>query len=940
MSDHHVRCAVSLVVTGTLGAGAGYGLTAVREALQRREVAFEEVGGLEHARGTELLVVGQGAAATVVALLELEGVTPPSAPEALLIHPASWGNRSAWVAAGADDRGLMYALLEIADCIRWAPDPAHPLSEVRLAAERPEVRVRSLSMYTMHKADFERRLHDPAYWARYLDMLARSRFNTFALLFAYESAGYLAPPYPYFFAVPGFPGVHVPDVPPAAQARNLDALNRLVAMAHARGLDFTLGIWDHIYRGGVQSGGVREGEGEAALGWRVRGVTQDNLVTYSVAALRTLLQRVPNLDALQFRMHGESGLTREEMDVFWAQIYDVIVTHAPDLRFDARAKGFPDHLIDLALEKGVNIRICTKYWMEQMGLPFHPTHVHPQNQHDRRHGYANLLRYPRRYSVLWRLWNGGTARVLLWGDPDYVRRFVASTHLYDGDGFDVNEPLATKMAAHDHDAEPFELLNPPYRFYDWEFERYWHFFQLFGRLGYNPETPSEVWMRDFERRFGAEAAPLVADGLHLASRVLPMMVAYTYPYHLFPTTRGWVEKERMADLPSYAAALPSDTQQFLSIAEAAQNRINGETSAKRHPYTSAAWFDRIAGAILKLVASAEAAVGGARGPEFVSTMTDLRILAHLARYHARRAHAGVAYALYEQSRDLNALDAAIAHEEEAITAWCRLVEAAGDVYAGDLKMGLAEAGLSGHWRDELVALRKGLGELAAERDGYRSPAPDDELWLAHVPVRRHAPGADLVVRATAGGAALQDVQLCYARSGTVTCFPMKAAGPWRFAATLPGDAVQSGLSYYVAASDGEGAAIRYPDEGEIAVTVTQDTTPPAVIHTPVTTAPAGEPLAIRARVQDAAGVAWVRLRYRSVTQYEAYRTLAMAPTGDPATSGVYEAVIPGEHVDPRWDLLYFIEAMDEVGCGCIYPDLEVEAPYVVVKLVRSKEENR
>ena len=27
-------------------------------------------------------------------------------------------------------------------------------------------------------------------------------------------------------------------------------------MAHDRGLKFTVGIWDHIYRGGVQGGGI------------------------------------------------------------------------------------------------------------------------------------------------------------------------------------------------------------------------------------------------------------------------------------------------------------------------------------------------------------------------------------------------------------------------------------------------------------------------------------------------------------------------------------------------------------------------------------------------------------------------------------------------------------------------------------------------------------
>ena len=42
------------------------------------------------------------------------------------------------------------------------------------------------------------------------------------------------------------------------------------------------------------------------------------------------------------------------------------------------------------------------------------------------------------------------------GVYEYVRRFVDSSHLYDGDGFQVNEPLATKMEAQLHDQKPFD----------------------------------------------------------------------------------------------------------------------------------------------------------------------------------------------------------------------------------------------------------------------------------------------------------------------------------------------------------------------------------------------------------------------------------------------------------------------------------------------------
>ena len=63
------------------------------------------------------------------------------------------------------------------------------------------------------------------------------------------------------------------------------------------------------------------------------------------------------------------------------------------------AVNTPDPVINAALSLGVDLRIETKYWMEQMGLPFHPMHVNPQDQRNRRHGYANFLRYPQRLTT-------------------------------------------------------------------------------------------------------------------------------------------------------------------------------------------------------------------------------------------------------------------------------------------------------------------------------------------------------------------------------------------------------------------------------------------------------------------------------------------------------------------------------------------------------------
>ena len=535
-----------------LGPAAIHGADAIAAALRAKGVSLERITVQEPRHGATQIFLGKSLA---------------QVPESVFIQRKEADGKLLLNLTSGDDRGLMYAALDVADRIGWSTDPAKPFSEVRDASERPAVTTRAVSIYTMNRAYWESRFYDEAYWARYLDMLARYRFNSIVVIFGYENGGFLAPCYPYFFDVAGFPGVKMVGITPEQQQRNLKALNRLIEMAHDRGIGFTVGIWDHIYRGGVQGGGV-PGADEAAkkptpnLVW---GVTTENLVPYTQAALAEFVRRVPNLDGIQFRMHDESGLKNSEQAAFWRDVFTMMKASAQKLHLDLRAKGLPDSVIQNAAEIGVPFRITTKFWMEQMGLPFHPTHINPQNQFDRRHGYADMLRYPQTYKMHWRLWNGGTSRVLLWGDPEYARRFAESTHLYDGDGFEVNEPLCTKMEAQPHDAPPFDLLTPAHRYYDYEFERYWHFFQVFGRIGYNPTTPSEVWRREFERRFGADAAPFVEAGLHRASWVLPRIVASCYPYSYFPMTRGWAEKQRLGDLPAYAKAEGSDVQQFANF---------------------------------------------------------------------------------------------------------------------------------------------------------------------------------------------------------------------------------------------------------------------------------------------------------------------------------------------------------------------------------------
>ena len=842
---------LSFVVDGQPGPAAAHGLRKLLNALQAKSVSCQQVTQIEAAEGRILVLAGLASGTGPAAqFITEEHRKAPLLPESVIIaHSPSWRGKPTWAISGTDDRGLMYAELDAADRVAWAEDSRSPFSEVREITEQPDVPTRAISIYTMNRAYWESRFYDEAYWARYLDTIAENRFNSLVVIFGYENGGFLAPCYPYFFDVKGFPDVQMVGITTEQQERNLTALNRLIQIAHDHGVELTVGIWDHIYRGGVQAGGVPGAQDALkkptpGLVW---GVTAENLLPYTKAALAEFVHRVPHLDAIQFRMHDESGLKNSEQQGFWKDVFQLMKEQAPNLRLDLRAKGLPNEVIQDALQAGVKFRITTKYWMEQMGLPFHPTHINTQDQQNRRHSYADLLRYPQSYKMHWRLWNGGTARVLLWGDPEYARRFVASTHLYDGDGFEVNEPLCTKMEAQPHDATPFDLLTPAHRYYDYEFERYWHFFQVFGRVGYNPQTSSEAWDHEFERRFGSETARFVEDALHKSSWILPRIVAACYPYNYFPMTRGWAEKQRLGNLAAYAQAEGSDLEQFASFDEEARLLLEHGETAKTRPAETSRWFARTAMDITRDIVSAQERIGQRRSKEFDSTIADLKILCNLALYHSRRIPAAVSYRLLVRTQDPQALDDAISYERGALESWRALVASAGDFYTADLMMGVRSAGLCGHWKDELSALEEGLGELI-----------DQKRRLVNPMKKRVAP------------------------------------------------------PYTVALGEG-------------------DNRPPAITHRAVTEARLGNPVTITAEVRDVSGVKWVHLRFRGVNQRLEYQTLPMLPNGE---TDQYQAVIPAERIDPQFDLMYFIEAMDAKGNGKIYPDLNMQTPYVVVRLSR------
>ena len=827
---------ISIVIDPASGQEAEHGLEKIIAALKEKQISFERVNTLEAAKGKMLIVAGlAGDQRIFTTPFKTFCQSVPTNAEALAIQKLDYKGKPVFAIAGSDERGLMYAELDVADRIGWATNADFLLSEVRDTVEKPDVATRGMTLFTMNRAYWESRFYDEAYWQRYLDLLAQDRFNSLVVVFGYEDGGFLAPCYPYFFDAPEFPEVKMAGINAGQQKQNVEALKRIIVMAHARGISFTVGIWEHIYRGNKhgQGGGMPDANAgltqpTPGLVW---GMNAENLIPYTQAAMKQFLKTFPEIDGIQFRMHDESGLDISEQGAFWKAMFQTIMETAPKMPLDLRAKGLTAGEIQSALDSGVNFRISTKYWMEQMGLPFHPTHINPADQNNRRHGYADLLVYPNKYQMNCQLWNGGTSRILLCGDPDYVRRFVESTHLYDGDNFSVDEPLATKMEAQPFDMKPFDLLKPSARYYDYEFERYWHFYQVFGRIGYNTNASPEIWDREFENRFGPDSGPILENVLHQASWILPRIIASSYPYTAFPMTAAWAEKQHLGDLPTFARATLSDVQLFENFDEEAQLLIeNGET-AKVRPQETSRWFAQTADDVSAQITEAEKKIGTHRSKEFDSTIIDLKILAGLARYHSERIPAAVSYRLFVRTKDVRALDDAIAYERNAIAAWRQIVNAAGDTYASNLMFGARSRNLCGNWNDELTSLETGLVKLEAERENAPTnavitPSPHylaatnnfEAPIIFHQPILTAPVLKPLTITAKVNSpAGIKWVQVLYRSVNqtknyeTVTMKPIDEKGTYE--AVIPADKIvpQFDFMYFIQAMDNNHHGTMFPD---------------------------------------------------------------------------------------------------------------------------------
>jgi hypothetical protein len=727
----------------------------LREALRERGASVQiEPGPEAVAFAKECILVSSGRAPVVRQILQDAGVALAEAPEALaLAHGKSTAKgpqssrRKVLLASGADVRGVVYAVLDLADRVHCAGDPMAELRRIEPVSQRPANRVRSVARLFASEVEDKAWFNDRAFWGRYLTELATHRFNRFSLTLG---LGYDFPTdirdsyfhfaYPFLIAAPGF-AVRATPLSDAERDGNLETLRYISEETVRRGLSFQLGLWTHAYKW-VDSPNAN---------YVIEGLTPESHAAYCLEALAALLRACPAVSGVTFRIHGESGIAEGSYD-FWRTVFEGVVRCGRVVEIDMHAKGMDDRMIELALATGMPVTISPKFWAEHAGLGYMQGAIRPQEMPPRdesdtgffakssgsrrflRYGYGDLLREDRRYAVVHRIWPG-TQRLLLCGNPELAADYGRAASFCGSAGLEWCEPLSFKGRkgsglSGGREAYADSSLLSAGR----DFEKYRYSYRVWGRRTYDPGCAAEEWRRWLRKEFKGGALE-VETAVAAGSRILPLVTTAHCPSaannNYWPemyTNMAIVDAKRphpYGDTLSpkrFGTVSPLDPEFFARVDDFAEQLAHGESGTKYSPAWVAALLEAEGAAADRALTEARTKVDDPRRAEFRRVAADVTVEIGLGRFFAWKFRAAILFALFERSGSRLALERAVEAYRRARVAWAQMAEGAKSVYRSDVTFGPGKF-QRGHWLDRLPAIDVDIADMEKLLNGSVSAKP-------------------------------------------------------------------------------------------------------------------------------------------------------------------------------------------------------------------------
>jgi len=591
------------------------------------------------------------------------------------------------VVAGGDARGLIYGALALRDELL-----AHGSRGLKATTQHPAEAFRGIKFNTpwdtyrpssaldQHYAT----VRDPKFWEAYLDMMVENRFNAISL--------WTLHPFTYMIRPKNFPEASKWSDAEFAEWQHL--YREIFRMAKQRGLDTYVVFWSiFVSEEFAKAHGVAQQNFYPH--YYVNGDTSEVTKRYLRESVTQMLEEYPDLDGIGVS-HGEGmgGMTPLERQQFVDEVYVAGALAAKRARpvklihrvpFSSGLTSGPGVSADVeqitrtAMEKLGN-QFDGPIWVE---MKFNWSHGHSTPKlvkvHGGKLGDSYFKPPPTNYKVVWQVRNEDFF-ALRWGVPDFIRQHIAlnGKQEYVGGYFVGSE---TYIPALDYFTADGQKVNWKYAF-----ERQWLFYELWGRLLYDPATPDSVFQAGFTRRYGSKASPLLQAYALASNTQLRLASLWDSRWDFTLYSEGFLALQGEETHYIGVDALinqPTMDPDYVSVADFVKTRRAGSSfdAQKITPDKLADALERDCHAALNLVRHIDVR----KDSSLMYEVADVKAWAWLGLHLAEKLRGAIALQNFRAGGDARDQQQAISHLQRALEAWDEVIRITRPIYK-DMKL--------------------------------------------------------------------------------------------------------------------------------------------------------------------------------------------------------------------------------------------------------------
>ena len=618
----------------------------------------------------------------------------PLKPEGFSIRITEMGDVKSYWIVGADNAGLMYGGLELAEIVRIAG-----LDAVRNTDQNAYMAMRGTKFnipldvrtptYTEPCDAAQKNMPEMwsmAFWKEYIDNLARYRYN-FVSLWSLQ-------PFPSMVQTPGYEDVALRDVRRSTVRweeyysgtgtgfdapeiinnyeilrkmsieQKIDFWRKVMRYARGRNVVFYVVTWNIFVNGIEGKHGITDSIENPA--------TRD----YFRKSVKAMLLTYPDLAGV--------GLTTGE------NMPGASLDEKEDWAFDTYGRGVLDAAAEMPRHRITLIHRQHMTGTKDIARKFRPL-IDRDNvdflfsfKYAKAHVFSSTTQpYHRAFvkeiegmKTIWTLRNDDVY-YFRWGAPDYVREFirnipfeVSQGYYYGSDQWVWGREFLSREPQ-----SPRQL----------ELAKHWYHWMLWGRLGYDPTVSNERFIAILGHRFPQVSAKDLFTAWQEASMIYPVTTGFHWGALDF---QWYIEACKSRPAPAQTESGFHDVNRFITLsthggtdnvsipdyvkAVTASKPVQGttpiEVSRKLHDHSDRA---------LRLLDKMHH--GG--NQELRHTLDDIRTIAFLGKYYAHKIHGATELALFRVTKDEQHQVAAGSELNQAAYYWRRYASTALGQYA-------------------------------------------------------------------------------------------------------------------------------------------------------------------------------------------------------------------------------------------------------------------